>query len=89
MSDPTPGVPSTPLLVWLTSTADRRDHAVTDTEMESGVTAGQGEYHTVCGHLVHVGSLHDAPGPRCIRCRAATEPPKRRRKRRRFGWLAR
>lgn len=74
-----------PLLVWLTSTAGRRDHAVADTEMESGIAAAQGEYHTVCGHLVHVGSLHDPPGPRCTRCREASEP----RKRHRFGWLPR
>jgi hypothetical protein len=79
---------------WMTSTSDGVDHAVTDEEF----TERRPEPESVCGVVVLLGPLEQAPGPRCPRCVAflkarATLPTRERRldvhRHQRPGWLAR
>jgi hypothetical protein len=78
---------------WMTSTLDRRDHAVTDEEF----AAHRPEPEAVCGVVV-LAPMEWAPGPRCARCVAylaarTTLPTLEQRlgahRHRRPAWLAR
>jgi hypothetical protein len=58
-------------LSWHRSASDGRDHAVTDEEFARGRRANSaGRYQAVCGHVVVVGSMLEAPGARCLACQA-------------------
>jgi hypothetical protein len=54
--------------IWVTSEADRADHAVTDEQMAAGMKAGAGVYRAVCGAEVLAAPLVTPPAPRCPAC---------------------
>lgn len=56
--------------IWVTSVADRADHAVTDEQMAAGMKAGAGVYKAVCGAKVLAAPLVTPPAPRCPACGA-------------------
>lgn len=79
---------------WMTSTTDGYDHAVTDEEF----TAHRPEPEAVCGAVLYLAPMEQAPGSRCPRCVAflearATLPTLEQRlgvrRHRRAGWLYR
>jgi hypothetical protein len=79
---------------WMTSTSDGLDHAVTDEEF----TERRPEPESVCGVVVPLGPLEQAPGLRCPQCVAFLEaraslPSLQQRlgvhRHQRAGWLAR
>jgi hypothetical protein len=79
---------------WMTSTTDGRDHAVTDEEF----TEHRPEPGAVCGAVLYLAPMEQAPGPRCPRCvafleaRATLRPLDQRlgvHRHRRAGWLYR
>lgn len=55
----------------LTSTADGRDHLISEQATAAGLAAGRGEYVALCGHLVMAAPLVVPPGPTCVDCEAA------------------
>lgn len=64
--------------VWMISSTDYRDHAVTKTSLEVGLTAGFGHFLAMCGHTVIVCSLYEPPGPVCPNCRRQLTAPRSR-----------
>jgi hypothetical protein len=55
--------------VWVTSTADGADHAVTDAAMTAGLVARQGLFLALCGTGVTAAALVTPPGQRCAQYR--------------------
>ena len=55
----------------MTSTADGRDHLLSEQATTAGVVAGHGEYTALCGRLVVAASLVTPPGPTCLDCETA------------------
>jgi hypothetical protein len=87
------GVVSEPRWVWVTSTVDGVDHAVTDTAMATGLAARRGLFLASCGTGIAAAAMVTPPGQRCMRCQAFIHPqptsqsaPTRRRL---VGWLSR
>jgi hypothetical protein len=78
--------------VWVTSTADGADHAVTDAAMTAGLTARQGLFLALCGTEVITAALVTPPGQRCAQCQALIRPQPAPRmapaRRRLIGWLS-
>lgn len=84
-NEPSFTVPPTHLL-WLISAADRRDHAVTISDIEAGLVAGRGTYQSICGHTVYTCSMLTPPGTPCPACRERLAVPRKRRHRRNRRW---
>ena len=70
----------------VTSTADGRDHLLSEQATTAGLVAGHGKYTALCGRLVVAASLVTPPGPTCLDCETAlqhhdqhhlTPPPRR------------
>jgi len=55
----------------MTSTADGRDHLLSEQATTAGLVAGHGEYTALCGRLVVAASLVTPPGPTCLDCETA------------------
>ncbi|HEU0087209.1 MAG TPA: hypothetical protein VFQ77_06125 [Pseudonocardiaceae bacterium] len=55
----------------LTSTADGRDHLVSDHAIAAGLAAGCGEHIALCGQRVVAAPLVAPPGPTCLDCETA------------------
>lgn len=60
--------------IWVTSTADGADHAVTDAAMAAGLAARQGMFLALCGACVVAAAMVAPPGRRCARCQAFAQP---------------
>ena len=72
----------------VTSTADGRDHLLSQQATTAGLVAGHGKYTALCGRLVVAAALVTPPGPTCLDCDTAlhrstttsttiTPPPRR------------
>ncbi|MGH4018816.1 MAG: hypothetical protein ACRDT0_06160 [Pseudonocardiaceae bacterium] len=55
----------------MTSTADGRDHLISEHATTAGLGAGHGEYVALCGHLAVAAPLMIPPGPTCFDCETA------------------
>ena len=55
----------------MTSTADGRDHLISDQATATGLAAGHGEYVAICGRVVVAAPLVLPPGPTCLDCETA------------------
>ena len=55
----------------MTSTADGRNHLLSQQATTAGLVAGHGEYIALCGRLVVAASLVTPPGPTCLDCETA------------------
>ena len=55
----------------MTSTADGRDHLLSERATTAGLVAGHGKYTALCGRLVVAASLVTPPGPTCLDCETA------------------
>ncbi len=55
----------------MTSTADGRDHLLSQQATTAGLVAGHGKYTALCGRLVIAASLMTPPGPTCLDCETA------------------
>ena len=55
----------------MTSTADGRDHLLSQQATTAGLVAGHGKYTALCGRLVVAASLVTPPGPTCLDCETA------------------
>jgi len=55
----------------MTSTADGRDHLLSEQATTAGLVAGHGKYTALCGRLVVAASLVTPPGPTCLDCETA------------------
>jgi hypothetical protein len=56
----------------MTSTADGRDHLLSQQATTAGLVAGHGRYTALCGRLVVVAAaLVTPPGPTCLDCETA------------------
>ena len=55
----------------MTSTADGRDHLLSEQATTAGLVAGHGEYTALCGRLVVAASLVTPPGRTCLDCETA------------------
>ncbi|HEU0088024.1 MAG TPA: hypothetical protein VFQ77_10300 [Pseudonocardiaceae bacterium] len=55
----------------LTSTADGRDHLISEHATAAGLAAGHGEYVALCGHLAVAAPLVVPRGPTCLDCETA------------------
>jgi hypothetical protein len=55
----------------MTSTADGRDHLLSQQATTAGLVAGHGKYTALCGRLVMAASLMTPPGPTCLDCETA------------------
>jgi hypothetical protein len=78
--------------VWVTSTVDGADHAMTDEAMAAGLAAKCGVFLALCSADVVAAPMVAPPGQRCVRCQAFVHPqpapcvaPARRRW---VGWLS-
>jgi hypothetical protein len=78
--------------VWVTSTVDGADHAVTDTAMAAGLAARQGLFLASCGTGVAAAAMVTPPGQRCTQCQAFIHPQPTSQsaatRRRLVGWLS-
>lgn len=61
--------PSRPVTV--TSTADGRDHLLSEQATAAGSAPGHGRHLALCGHLVTAAPLVVPPGPTCWDCETA------------------
>lgn len=55
----------------MTSTADGRDHLISDQATAAGLMAGHGRYAALCGHQVLAAPLVAPSGPTCSDCETA------------------
>ena len=55
----------------MTSTADGRDHLLSQQATTAGLVAGHGRYTALCGRPVVAASLVTPPGPTCLDCETA------------------
>ncbi len=55
----------------VTSTADGRDHLISEQAMTSGLAAGHGDYAALCGRVVVAAPMVVPPGPTCLDCETA------------------
>ncbi|MGQ0778633.1 MAG: hypothetical protein ACT4NY_30180 [Pseudonocardiales bacterium] len=55
----------------VTSTADGRDHLISEQAMTSGLAAGHGDYVAICGRVVVAAPMVAPPGPTCLDCETA------------------
>jgi hypothetical protein len=55
----------------MTSTADGRNHLLSQQATTAGLVAGHGKYIALCGRLVVAASLVTPPGPTCLDCETA------------------
>ncbi len=55
----------------MTSTADGRDHLLSQQATTAGLVAGHGKYTALCGRPVVAASLVTPPGPTCLDCETA------------------
>jgi len=55
----------------VTSSADGRDHLISEQAMTSGLTAGHGDYTALCGRVVVAAPMVAPPGPTCLDCETA------------------
>ncbi|MGH8922578.1 MAG: hypothetical protein ACRD0H_30280 [Actinomycetes bacterium] len=55
----------------MTSTADGRNHLISEQATATGLAAGRGEYVAICGHLVVAAALVVPPGATCFDCETA------------------
>ena len=55
----------------MTSTADGRDHLLSQQATTAGLVAGHGKYTALCGRLVVAAALVTPPGPTCLDCETA------------------
>ena len=62
---------STPRPATVTSTADGRDHLISEQAMTSGLVAGHGDYLAICGRVVVAAPMVAPPGPTCLDCETA------------------
>ena len=75
----------------MTSTADGRDHLLSQQATTAGLVAGHGKYTALCGRLVVAAALVTPPGSTCLDCETAlhrsttTSTTSHRRQ----GWVAR
>jgi hypothetical protein len=86
------GVVSGRRCVWVTSTVDGADHAMTDKAMAAGLAAKRGVFLAVCSASVVAAPMIAPPGQPCARCQAFVHPQLTPRvvpvRRRRVGWLS-
>jgi hypothetical protein len=59
-----------PFMTWFTCGFENRDHAISEGDMENGLSRGEGRYLAVCGVTVSVSSMMCPPGRRCRSCDA-------------------
>ena len=57
--------------ITVTSTADGRDHLISEQAPAAGLAPGHGSYLALCGHLVIAAPLAAPPGPTCRACETA------------------
>ena len=55
----------------MTSTADGRNHLLSQQATTAGLVAGHGKYTALCGRVVVAASLVTPPGPTCLDCETA------------------
>jgi len=55
----------------VTSTADGRDHLISEQAMTSGLEEGHGDYVAICGRVVVAAPMVVPPGPTCLDCETA------------------
>lgn len=55
----------------MTCAVDGRDHLISEQATQAGLTAGQGRYLAVCGHLTVGAAMVTPPGPTCFDCETA------------------
>lgn len=55
----------------MTSTADGREHLISEQATTAGLLAGHGEYLAICERVVVAAPLVLPPGPTCLDCETA------------------
>jgi hypothetical protein len=60
-----------PFVTWFTCGIEKIDHAISEDDMATGISAGSGRYAALCGATVCVASMTCPPGRRCSSCEAA------------------
>jgi hypothetical protein len=60
-----------PFVTWFTCGFESIDHAISEDDIATGISAGSGRYAALCGATVCVASMTCPPGRRCPSCEAA------------------
>lgn len=60
-----------PFVTWFTCGFESIDHAISEDDIATGISAGSGRYVALCGATVCVASMVCPPGRRCSTCEAA------------------
>lgn len=58
-------------VTWFTCGSENIDHAISEDDIATGISAGSGRYKALCGATVCVASMVCPPGRRCPSCEAA------------------